>query len=90
MYECAIHDCSGRMKPTFATSSAKPFLVLMPVPTAVPPCASWYSLGSADSIRSIPYFTCEEYQAMSTADGPCILTFVRQHCNILTTTLPST
>lgn len=74
IYRCAVYEGLGGLEPTFATSSAKPFLVLIPVPTAVPPCASWYSLGSADSTRSIPYFTCKESQAMSSADSPCIHT----------------
>lgn len=41
-----------------ATASAKPFLALSPVPTAVPPCASWYRRGNVPSTLSMPYFTC--------------------------------
>jgi len=39
----------------FAKSSAKPFLVLSPVPTAVPPCASSYIPLKVDFTLSIPF-----------------------------------
>src|SRR5215475_13372951 len=35
-----------------AAASAKPGAELMPVPTAVPPSARWYTPASADSMRS--------------------------------------
>jgi hypothetical protein len=44
--------------PACATATSKPALVLSPVPTAVPPCASWYRRGSVPSTRAIPYSIC--------------------------------
>jgi hypothetical protein len=37
---------------------SKPFLELIPVPTAVPPCAKKYISLSASSILSIHFFSC--------------------------------
>ena len=41
-----------------AKLSANPFVELIPVPTAVPPCANSMTRGMQALMRSIPYFTC--------------------------------
>mmetsp|Transcript_9690 Transcript_9690/g.24936 ORF Transcript_9690/g.24936 Transcript_9690/m.24936 type:complete len:204 (-) Transcript_9690:736-1347(-) len=41
-----------------ATSTSKPSKELSPVPTAVPPCASWYRRGRVSLMRAMPYSIC--------------------------------
>ena len=41
-----------------AKRSAKPTRLLRPVPTAVPPWASWYRRGNAPVTRAMPFSTC--------------------------------
>ncbi|MPC28814.1 hypothetical protein E2C01_022026 [Portunus trituberculatus] len=71
----ALHDqltaCWGTMLPQClrnyhqntlaATFSAKPILVLSPVPTAVPPAASMYRRGRVAFTRSMPNAICWAY-----------------------------
>ncbi len=45
----------------FAKASAKPFLELMPVPTAVPPCANCIKRGKVALTRSIENSICLAY-----------------------------